>query len=76
MTLDEACKHVNKPVMIRTAPGRTADGEIVKIHHERGMVGLRVRYQVIARGWLPGVQWWHPVHLRIPQWWLDRQKAA
>lgn len=75
MTLDEATAHIGNPVLIRTSPRRTADAEIVKVDSERRMVGLRVHYQVLARGWRPGVQWWHPVHLSVPRWWLDRQAS-
>ena len=75
MTLDEATAHTGSPVLIHTAPGRAADAEITAVNRERRMVGVRVRYKVLQRGWRPGVQWWHPVHLSVPQWWLDRQEA-
>lgn len=76
MTFDEAAAHLGNPVLIYTAPGRTTDAEIVAVNRERRMVGLRVRYVVLARGWRPGVQWWHPAHLSVPRWWRDRQVAS
>lgn len=76
MTFDEAAAHLNLPVRLRTAPGRAVDAQIVAVNRERRMVGLRVRYVVLARGWRPGIQWWHPCHLDLPRWWLDRQEAS
>ncbi len=76
MTFDEAAAHIGKPVLIRTAPGRTTDAEIVKVDEQRRMVGLRVRYKVLQQGWRPGVQWWAPCHLSMPAWWIRRQETA
>lgn len=74
MTLEEAAEHVGNPVLARTGPGRTIDGEVAEIDEGRRLVGLRVRYLYPARGWRPGLQWWHPAHLDVPRWWLNRQK--
>lgn len=76
MTFDEAAAHIGNPVLARTAPGRCDDAEIVKVDEQRRMVGLRVRYKVLQRGWRPGIQWWHPAHLTVPAWWLERQETT
>lgn len=76
MTFDEAEQHIGHPVLIRTAPGRCDDAEIVRVDRGRRMVGLRVRYKVLQRGWRPGIAWWAPEHLSVPAWWLERQEAS
>lgn len=76
MTLDEANTHIGNPVLIRTSQGRVADAEIVAADEATGLVQVRVRRSRSPYDWLPGRQWWHPAHLSVPQWWLDREKVG
>lgn len=73
MTLVEAAAHIGGPVLARTTQGRTAEGEIVTVDEQQQRVKLRLRRQRMPYTFLPRTEWWHPAHLHVPQWWLDRQ---
>lgn len=73
MTLMEAAAHIGEPVLARSGPGRFTEGEIVAVDEQCYRVQVRVRRKRAPYDFLPRPEWWHPSHLYVPQWWLDRQ---
>lgn len=77
MTLTEAAAHINGAVIIHE-PGtwRTYTGEIAKVDPTRRLVGVRVHYRKVPWRFRPGLQWWAPCHMQIPDWWHRKQQQA
>lgn len=74
MTLDEATAHVGNPVLIHHSQGHVDSGEITFVDKASGMVKVKVRRRTHPYDFLLRRQSWHPVHLTVPAYWLDRQK--
>ena len=70
MNLQECEAHIDGPFIARIYP-QVITGIIRGIRAKDGLVKVQEFYKNGYR-LKPGFNYWHPVHLEIPQWWIAK----